>query len=98
MTYAVRIRPDAERDLEDAANWYELQRQRLGLEFLDSVEETLGLIQKHPSMFPVVHKNSRRALIHKFPFGVHYVIADETIVVLAVMHGSRDPKRWKSRT
>ena len=98
MTYAVRIRPDAERDLEDAANWYELQRQGLGLEFLDSVEETLGLIQKHPSMFPVVHKNSRRALIHKFPFGVHYVIADETIVVLAVMHGSRDPKRWKSRT
>lgn len=97
MTYTVRIRPDAERDLEDAAQWYELQRQGLGHEFLDSVEQTLNLISETPSLFPAVHRQSRRALIHKFPFGVHYVVSGEAVVIIAVMHGSRDPKRWKSR-
>ena len=98
MTYNVRIRPDAERDIEDAAQWYELQRQGLGHEFMDSVEQTLNRISENPSLYPVVHRGSRRALIRKFPFGVHYVVTGDSVVVIAVMHVRRDPRRWKSRT
>ena len=38
-----------------------------------------------------------RILIRRFPFGIFYVEGPEQIVVLAVLHGRRDPKRWKER-
>ena len=98
MTLEVRLRPEAEQDLADAAAWYEEQRQGLGHEFLDEVLAMLSSIAETPLMLPHVHRNTRRAIIHRFPFGVYFRVEDATIVVVAVMHGSRNPRRWKNRT
>ena len=98
MIRDVRLRPEAEQDLSDAAGWYEEQRPGLGHEFLDEVLEVFSVIAEAPHMYPSVHRNTRRALIHRFPFGVYYRIEETTIVVVAILHGSRDPRRWKSRT
>jgi toxin ParE1/3/4 len=54
-------------------------------------------IQANPNQYPVVHRNVRRALVRRFPYGVFYVVEGQRIVVLAVFHGSRDPSQWKSR-
>jgi len=97
MTLAVRLRPEAARDLSDAAVWYEEQLPGLGHQFLDEVVVALSTIAGAPVRFPIVHRNTRRALIQRFPFGIYYRVDNTTIVVLAVMHGSRDPRRWKTR-
>jgi hypothetical protein len=44
VTLEVRLRPEAEQDLADAAAWYEAQRQGLGHEFLDEVLTMLSSI------------------------------------------------------
>ena len=31
------------------------------------------------------------------PFAVFYRVEDDSILVIAVMHGSRHPRRWKER-
>ena len=80
------------------AGWYEEQLSGLGHQFLDEAVVTFSSIAEAPLMYPVVHRNTRRTLIHRFPFGVYYQIEDTAIVVLAVMHGSRHPRRWKIRT
>jgi len=98
VTLEVRLRPETEEDLADAAAWYEEQRQGLGHEFLDEVLTMLSSIAETPLMYPNVHRNTRRAVIHRFPFSVYFRTEDATIVVVAVMHGSRNPRRWKSRT
>jgi len=98
VTPEVRLRPEAEQDLADAAAWYEEQRQGLGHEFLDEVLTMLSRIAETPMMYPNVHRNARRAVIHRFPFGVYFRVEHATIVVVAVMHGSRNPRRWKNRT
>ena len=98
MTLELRLRPEAELDLADAALWYEEQGQRLGHQFLDEVLAVFSTIAEAPLMYPIVHRNTRRALIHRFPFGIYYRIETSAIVVVAVMHGSRNPRRWKSRT
>ena len=98
MTFEVRLRPEAEEDLAEEAVWYEEQLLGLGHQFLDEVLHAFSAIVESPLMYPIVHRNTRRALIHRFPFGIYYKIEDETIVVFAVMHGSRDPHRWKART
>ncbi len=97
MILEVRLRPEAEQDLADAATWYEEQLAGLGHQFLDRVLQTFSAISETPLMYPVVHRNTRRALIYRFPFGVYYRVEDTAIVVIAVMHGSRDPRRWKIR-
>lgn len=98
MSFAVKLRPEATGDLLDAARWYQKQRQGLGHEFLDDVLGTLTHIESNPLMYPVVHRNTRRALIHRFPFGIFYRIVNDVAVVVAVMHCGRHPRRWKERT
>jgi len=94
----VRLRPEAESDLDEAARWYEEQRPGLGSKFLDEVLRVLSAISGQPEGFPVVHREIRRAVTRRFPFGVYYLVGRTDLVVLAVMHGSRDPASWKSRT
>ena len=97
MTLEVRLRPEAEQDLADAAAWYEEQRQGLGHEFLDEVLTMLSNIAETPLMYPDVHRNTRRAIVHRFPFSVYFRVENATIVTVAIMHGSRNPRRWKNR-
>ena len=96
MTVNLRLRPESEQDLADAAIWYEEQREGLGNQFLDEALSVFSVISETPLMFPTVHRNIRRALLHRFPFGVYYRVESDEIVVVAVMHGSRNPRRWKS--
>ncbi len=98
MTLEVRVRPEAEEDIADAATWYEDQLPGLGQDFLDQVLEKLLSIAKQPEMFPVVYKDIRRALLNRFPFAIYYRKETDAIVVLAVIHGSRNPRHWKKRT
>ncbi|MDP8240112.1 MAG: type II toxin-antitoxin system RelE/ParE family toxin [Candidatus Hatepunaea meridiana] len=97
MKLAIFIRPEAEAEIEEAYRWYEKQREGLGNDFLLCVEETLIKIQCTPEIHPIVYRKINRALIRRFPYGVFCLIKGEKIVVLAMFHGRRDPRKWKSR-
>jgi|WetSurMetagenome_2_1015567.scaffolds.fasta_scaffold02998_3 toxin ParE1/3/4 len=92
------IRPEAEADIEEAYRWYERLRSGLGSDFLLCVEEGLDKIQKNPEMYRVVHRNVRRLLIRRFPYGNFYITGPGLTIVLAVFHGHRDPEVWKCRS
>jgi len=99
LRYPIHLRPDAEIDLEDAAKWYEKQRRGLGGgDFLDQVQHTWNTMEETPFLYPVVHRNTRRALTRRFPFAIYYRIKYDAVVIIAVMHGSRHPIRWQKRT
>ncbi len=91
------IRPEAEKDIREAHRWYEEQRAGLGADFLLCLEEGFDRIQRNPEMYPVVHQNVRRHLIRRFPYGIFYLSEADPIVILAVLHGHRNPGEWKSR-
>lgn len=97
MTRKIYVRPEAEVDLKDAFEWYERQREGLGSYFLLCVDETIAKIQREPELYPLVHKHVRRALMRRFPFGVFYLVDQETIILLAFFHGRRNPGEWKAR-
>lgn len=98
MTFVVRLRAEAESDIHDASVWYESQRLLLGHDFLDAVEASFARISENPLQFPILYRDTRRALLPRFPFGVFFRTEGQTIVVLAVMHASRNPVRWRDRT
>ena len=97
MSYPIRLRDEADRDIALAASWYEEQREGLGQEFLDELLATLGTIAEQPRAYPVLHRDVRRALMRRFPFGVFFQTTASDIVVVAVFHGSRHPRGWRRR-
>lgn len=94
----ILIRPAASADIGEAFLWYERQESGLGDEFMAAIQLALEDIEASPTRYPVVHRETRRALLHRFPYGVFYRVYGECVVVVACMHGRRTPKRWKSRT
>jgi len=93
----VIIRPEAESDMITAYNWYERCRPGLGEDFLLAVEATLASIERYPEAFSTVHKEIRRTLLRRFPYGVFYIEGQKQCSVIAVFHASRSPHLWKTR-
>jgi len=97
-SHRVHLKPAAISDLDDAAAWYEGQKAGLGLLLLDEAGGVLERVQRTPVQFPMVHKTVRRALLHRFPYGIFFILENQVISVLAISHLSRDPSVWRSRT
>ncbi|TAN48747.1 MAG: type II toxin-antitoxin system RelE/ParE family toxin [Betaproteobacteria bacterium] len=92
------VRPAAAADIDEAFLWYEGQRPGLGHEFLATAQTLINAVAQHPLRYPVVRRDTRRALLRRFPYTVYFRIYDEVVVVVACMHGRRNPRRWQVRT
>lgn len=66
----VEFRPAAAADLEEASDWYAAKKPGLGIEFLESVRAALDSMVKNPDQYPVLYRNTRRALVKRFPYGI----------------------------
>jgi toxin ParE1/3/4 len=97
MSQLVVFRPEAQGDLLQSREWYEQQRPGLGDAFSDRLEEAIVRIQKMPAMYETVFQGVRRAKIRRFPYLIYYRAQFDRIEVVAVLHGSRDPRLWKER-
>jgi toxin ParE1/3/4 len=95
--YKLIIKPIAEEDALNAANWYNEKRDGLGNELLLAIEAVLNAVQRNPNQYRVVYKGLRRALTVRFPFGIFFIVEEETVHVLAIIHTSRSSKIWKKR-
>ena len=97
MTRRVIFRARALADINDAYGWYEEQRYGLGANFMAELEDVEARIGQNPELFQRVRGLVRRAMLHKFPYGVFYLAKPEFVSVIAVMHHARDPKHWQRR-
>jgi len=93
----VRFRLEAASDIVLAREWYDDRRLGLGSEFIQSLEDAVGLIAEFPEAFPEIAAGHRRAILRRFPYFLYYRIDQEGIEVLACLHGSRSPDAWRSR-
>lgn len=90
-------RPAAAADLDYAYARYEEERKGLGEEFYAEVRATAQRVVERPEAYPVVIRQTRRALVHRFPYGLFYRIVGDTIVFVACFHTSRNPALWRRR-
>jgi plasmid stabilization system protein ParE len=97
MPSRVQLKLSAAEDLAGAYAWYETQRIGLGDEFLQAVGQCLDTIVQHPRGNAIATKDTRRALVKRFPYSVFYRLAGQEIIVRAIFHHSRDPSRWRRR-
>ncbi len=91
------VRPQAGREIEEAAEWYDIRRLGLGAEFLDAVDACLASVLRNPESYPEVRSGMRRAVVRRFPYNLIYALRFDEVVVLGCVHGRRDPKTWQAR-
>ena len=87
----------AEADVEEAFQWYEAQRPGLGAVFRHSLDIAIEAVESTPEAYAVVHRNTRRFLLPKFPYGLYYRLLDDCILVVACIHAKRHPRTWRVR-
>ncbi|MBI3013681.1 MAG: type II toxin-antitoxin system RelE/ParE family toxin [Candidatus Tectomicrobia bacterium] len=95
--YRLVSEPRADLDIEAAFQWYENEQPGLGPEFLDELRATYDRIVDGPLRYQELRSGIRRALVKRFPYAVYFVVEVDVIVVLAVLHASRDPAEWQRR-
>lgn len=92
-----RFLPQAERDLSDAVDYYEMCQPGLGSDFLIEIRQTIARILEYPDGWTQVSANGRRCLTNRFPYEIIYAIEDDTVLILAVANQHRHPEFWKNR-
>jgi len=87
----------ARRELNEAAQYYELESPGLGVAFLDEVERCTQAIANFPEAGPLITETIRRRLLLRFPYALLYSIKPDKVRVLAVMNLRRRPMYWLGR-
>ena len=90
--------PDVATEIGASYAWYQEQANGLGDDYLAELEASFQAIIELPDTWPNFQKGYRRFLLSKFPFSVIYRANNNAIYVVAVMHNSRKPGYWLSRT
>ncbi len=89
--------PEALEEYREAALYYAERDPALALKFLDTVEDAIRRILESPERYRILDEDVRRCLTHVFPYAVLFTIEPESILIVAVMHCSREPGYWKRR-
>jgi toxin ParE1/3/4 len=97
IEYRLVSEPPADLDVEAAFEWYENERPALGFEFLDELRSSYDRIANGPLKYQELRGGVRRALLKRFPYAVYFSIDRDVVVVVAVLHASRDPAEWQRR-
>src|SRR5213593_759886 len=84
----------ADRDLNEAAQYYDLEKPGLGSSFLREVDRCLRAIEKHPEAGLILLGSVRRRLLRRFPYALLYTVKPDSIRILAVMNLKRRPAYW----
>jgi toxin ParE1/3/4 len=89
--------PEALAEYEAAALYYAQRDPAVGLRFVSAVEDAIDRILDSPTRWRVLEEDVRRCLTRVFPYGVLYTIEPEFVLIVAVMHCSRQPGYWRRR-
>lgn len=100
MAYSVFYFDEVAIDLKEARNWYRNKNKKLETRFTLAIKETILKLQKQPNAYSIRYKNIRIANTPVFPFGIHFYFNDDKkmIVIIAIIHGKRDPEYAKKRS
>ena len=93
----VRFLEIAEIELDEAIQYYNLEAQGLGDDFLSEVLNALDRIATFPEAWHGCSKRTRRAQTRRFPYGIIYQILPGEILVVAIANLHKEPDYWEDR-
>lgn len=53
--------------------------------------------ENRPEAYAIIHRNTRRILLPRFPYGLYYRMTEECILIVACIHAKRHSRAWRFR-
>jgi plasmid stabilization system protein ParE len=97
MSPTLSIHEVAEAEINEAADFYDLESPGLGGVFLDEIQRAFQSIVDFPDAAPLIRGWVRKRVVTKFPYSLVYSTRGNEIRVLAVAHHKRRPFYWRGR-
>ncbi len=96
MSRALRFDAAAERELNEAVDFYDLGAPASARSPLE-VEHALTQVEKFPEAAEPLRHGVRRRLLHTLPYVLLYSLRSDEVRILAVAHQRRRPFYWEGR-
>lgn len=93
----VRLRPEADEEINEIIAYYNAQSADLGWAFFEELDNELTAIAVNPARCGWIDDRHRKCRLRRFPYVVVYQPGSVTWVI-AVYHASRDQDYWRLRT
>ena len=90
--FNIEISEYAHVEIDDAREFYNLQKDGLGDDFKYDVFLAITNIATFPNLYPNINTNVKRCLLHRFPYSIFYAIREQSVVILSVAHQHRKPR------
>jgi toxin ParE1/3/4 len=85
-------------EYEASTEYYVALDPAVAERFVAAVNDAIDRILDSPTRWRIIDEDVRRCLTHVFPYGILYTLESDFVLIVAVMHCSREPGYWKSRT
>jgi toxin ParE1/3/4 len=93
----LEFHPEAEMELIETAEYYELQVPGLGERFEAEVRRATDLLLEHPDIGSPADPHLRKFALNRFPLTLYYSAISDVLRIEVVAHQSRRPGYWQSR-
>ena len=101
MSWRLDFAPEVEKDVAEAADWYEAHQPGLGSEFIEEIVRAWNVLAENPLFNCRRHpiKNIRWCYPDRFPYRIIYEVddANHAVRVAAVLHAARHDEHWRKR-
>jgi plasmid stabilization system protein ParE len=89
MNYQLVFTAKADQDLTKIKIWYNGISIKLTQELFSELGKELNTIKKEPLLYQTRYKTIRIAFIVRFEYGIHFVVKNDTIVILRILHNKQ---------
>jgi toxin ParE1/3/4 len=94
MAYRIIVSPRAQKEIENAIDYYTLYSNDAPLRFITLLKEGYNTLAQNPSA-RIRYKNIRALKIKKFPYSLYFLIdeTENTVRILSCFHNKRNPDK-----
>ena len=89
--------PPADKELEEAIDYYNDQLPGLGGQFYNAFLSAIDYISIAPEAWRKVGDNTRRISLKRFPYLVLYVLDGNNILITCIAHQHRNPTYYSNK-
>ena len=87
----------AQRELDEAVEYYNTESPGLGDQFLIEVLRTLERIRQYPEAWHPFTQHTRRCQTRRFLYGVVHYILESELLFITIAHLHWAPGYWRDR-
>lgn len=98
MKYKLLVSEEAYWDISDAIDYYKhVLSENLEYSFREELKRGFDYITENPEHLAIKYNEIRIYNLKKYPYQIHYLLNQKSVLVFGVFHGKTNPKNWIER-